>query len=36
LFGDEKLKEVLEKKYSLNIYFSELENDSKDILKSHF
>jgi hypothetical protein len=36
LFGDEKLKEILEKKYSLNIYFFESNNNPTTILEEHF
>lgn len=36
LFSDEKLKEVLQKKYNLNIYFFESKSNSKEKLISHF
>ena len=36
LFQDKKLKEILEKKYSLNIYFFESKNNSTEILEKHF
>ena len=36
LFADEKVKEIFSKKYSLNIYFFELNWKPSQILKSHF
>jgi len=36
LFSDEKIKEILQKKYSLNIYFFELQNDARQKLLYHF
>lgn len=36
LFSDEQIKDLLSKKYSLNIYYFELEKDSKEKLISHF
>lgn len=36
LFSDEKIKETLQKKYSLNIYYFELRDDAKQKLLSHF
>lgn len=36
LFSDEKLKEILEKKYSLNIYYFDVNKNYKDKLISHF
>lgn len=36
LFENEQIKETLQKKYSLNIYYFELKNDARQILLSHF
>jgi len=36
LFNDEKLKELLQKKYNLNIYFFESKSDSREKLINHF
>lgn len=36
LFSDEKIKETLQKKYSLNIYYFELKDDAKSKLLNHF
>ena len=36
LFSDESIKELLSKKYSLNIYYFEWEKESKEKLLSHF
>ena len=36
LFSDEKLKELLQKKYNLNIYFFESKIDSREKLINHF
>lgn len=36
LFGDEKLKEILEKKYSLNIFYFDDNSKSRDNLIKHF
>ncbi|MDD3302200.1 MAG: hypothetical protein PHN31_01475 [Candidatus Gracilibacteria bacterium] len=36
LFSDESIKELLSKKYSLNIYYFEGEKESKEKLLSHF
>lgn len=36
LFSDEKIKETLQKKYSLNIYYFELRDDAKSKLLNHF
>lgn len=36
LFCDEKLKDILVKKYSLNIFYFEMKKDSKELLKEHF
>lgn len=36
LFSDEKIKETLQKKYSLNIYYFELKDDPKSKLLNHF
>lgn len=36
LFQDEKIKETLQKKYALNIYYFESKNDAKQKLLSHF
>lgn len=35
-FSDEKIKETLQKKYSLNIYYFELKDDAKSKLLNHF
>ncbi len=36
LFCDDKLKNILVKKYSLNIFYFEMKKDSKELLKEHF
>ena len=36
LFSDSYLREILEKKYNLNIYFFELDKDYKQALLNHF
>lgn len=36
LFNNEKIKEVLEKKYSLNIYYYDFKGDSYNKLTNHF
>lgn len=36
LYTDEKIKEVLQKKYSLNIYYFELQDEPKQKLLHHF
>lgn len=36
LYSDEKIKEVLQKKYSLNIYYFELKEDAREKLLHHF
>jgi hypothetical protein len=36
LFTDENIKETLQKKYSLNIYYFSIVEDSKTKLLSHF
>lgn len=36
LFSNNEIKEILTKKYSLNIYFFESLNNSKDYLQNHF
>jgi hypothetical protein len=36
LFTRTDLKEVLEKKYNLNIYYFELKNNAQETLKKHF
>jgi hypothetical protein len=36
LFHDEEIKETLQKKYSLNIYYFESKQDSRKKLLSHF
>ena len=36
LFGRDDIKEILEKKYSLNIYYFELKTDSREKLINHF
>lgn len=36
LFSDEQIKETLQKKYSLNIYYYELKKDAKIFLSEHF
>lgn len=36
LFENEQIKETLQKKYSLNIYYFELKRDAREVLLSHF
>lgn len=36
LFNDEKIKEILQKKYSLNIYYFELRDEPRQKLLTHF
>lgn len=36
LFSDESIKDILSKKYSLNIYYFEWTNNYKDVLINHF
>ncbi|MDD3646024.1 MAG: hypothetical protein PHH06_01295 [Candidatus Gracilibacteria bacterium] len=36
LFGDQKIKEVLQKKYSLNIYYFDAQKNPKEKLIKHF
>jgi hypothetical protein len=36
LFQRADLKEILEKKYNLNIYYFELKNNAKQTLQNHF
>ena len=36
LFNNEKIKEVLEKKYNLNIYYYDIKNNSEDNIYKHF
>lgn len=36
LFSNAEIKEILEKKYALNIYFFEAQNEAKTYLQNHF